>query len=97
MMFGTVFKMRPKDGKIDAINALMERQNRERGSVAGFQRAFRLHEPVGDVWVMVIFDSEDAYRKNASDPEQDKWYRQLRELLESDPEWHDGEIIEEAM
>lgn len=96
-MYGTVFKMRPKDGKIDAINALMERQRRERGGIAGFQHAFRLHEANGDVWVMVMFDNEAAYRKNAADPDQDKRYRQLRDLLESDPEWHDGEIIEEPM
>jgi hypothetical protein len=36
-----------------------------------------------------------AYRKNSESPEQDKWFRERRALLEADPEWHDGTIIED--
>ena len=35
----------------------------------------------------------DAYRANASDPEQDRWYRRMREHLDADPEWTDGELV----
>ena len=70
-------------------------ERKERGSVPGSRGAYVLQEPNGDVWVMAIFDSEELYRKNAADPAQDRWYRQLREMLEADPEWHDGEITEE--
>jgi hypothetical protein len=45
-----------------------------------------------DVWGVAVFASEKAYRENANDPAQDKEYRQMRELLESDPEWHDGAV-----
>ena len=31
--------------------------------------------------------------RNGRDPEEDRWYRQLRALLEADPEWEDGEIV----
>jgi hypothetical protein len=31
--------------------------------------------------------------RNAEDPAQDATYRKLRELPESDPEWHDGEVL----
>jgi hypothetical protein len=44
-------------------------------------------------YLVVVFDSKESYMANAESPEQDTEYRQLRELLESDPEWHDGEIV----
>ena len=31
---------------------------------------------------------------NAADPEQNTWYRRMREQLEEDPWWEDGEIHE---
>jgi hypothetical protein len=43
----------------------------------------------------VIFNNEAAYWKNAADPDQDRWFRERRALLEADPEWHDGAIIED--
>jgi hypothetical protein len=30
---------------------------------------------------------------NANDPEQHQWYLKIRELLEADPEWEDGEFV----
>jgi hypothetical protein len=42
---------------------------------------------------VVVFDSEANYYNNAADPEQDRWYRQLRNLLMADPEWSDGDIL----
>lgn len=95
-MFGSVFKVRPKAGKFDEMIAMNQREFVERGDVAGWQGNYVLRETDGDVWIMAIFDSEDSYRKNAASPEQDKRYRQLRELLEGDPEWHDGAIIHEG-
>jgi quinol monooxygenase YgiN len=46
-----------------------------------------------EYYMAVVFESREAYRKNAESPEQDAIYRQLRELLVADPEWHDGQII----
>jgi len=40
-----------------------------------------------------VASSKEAYKASATSPEQDARYRQLRELFEDDPEWHDGEII----
>jgi hypothetical protein len=41
----------------------------------------------------VLFTDRDAYVRNANDPAQDLQFRALQQLLESDPEWHDGEIV----
>jgi hypothetical protein len=38
-----------------------------------------------EVVLSALFESRDTYRKNADDPEQDRWYRGLREHLEADP------------
>ncbi|HZB98136.1 MAG TPA: hypothetical protein VE219_06015, partial [Candidatus Sulfotelmatobacter sp.] len=46
-----------------------------------------------EYWVAAIFESKDAYMRNANTPQQDANFRQMRELLEADPEWHDGEIV----
>jgi heme-degrading monooxygenase HmoA len=94
-MFGSCFKIRPKAGKFNDLMALIEGERAARGNVPGFVRSYVLQASGGDVWVMAIFESEDAYRKNADSPDQDKTYHAMREMLEADPEWHDGTIIEQ--
>jgi heme-degrading monooxygenase HmoA len=50
-----------------------------------------------EVWLCVVFESEESYKRNADSPEMDKEYRRLLEHLEVEPEWHDGHVIHEAM
>jgi hypothetical protein len=45
-----------------------------------------------DAYLVVGFESEAAYRRNAESPDQHARYEAYRALLETDPEWHDGEI-----
>lgn len=45
-----------------------------------------------EYFLVVGFESREAYVANANSPEQHERYLRFRELLESDPEWHDGEI-----
>ncbi len=54
---------------------------------------YRLDNDPQDLLLAVLFTDRDAYVRNADDPAQDVEYRKLRELLERDPEWHDGEVI----
>ena len=42
------------------------------------------------------FQDRGTYDANADDPAMDAQYREYRELLEADPEWHDGEIETDA-
>lgn len=94
-MFGTIFRMRPKPGQEQAIAELSQRWEQDhRPHVTGFVGEYLLRpkDNPHEVWGLVLFDSEANYRKNAEDPEQDRWYRELRALLEEDPEWHDGEV-----
>jgi quinol monooxygenase YgiN len=88
--------MRPKAGQGKALLALMDewRQTRKKkikGAVASY--IYRLDRDPGQLVMAVAFQDKKSYRANAEDPEQDKWYRRLREHLQADPVWEDGEII----
>jgi heme-degrading monooxygenase HmoA len=94
-MYGTITRVRVKPGLEGAADELSRRWLRERApNVAGFigEYLVKSADRPGEVMSLVIFDSEENYRKNAADPEQDRWYRQFRALMEADPEWFDGEI-----
>lgn len=93
-MYGTIFRMTPKAGREQDVINMLEEWNRERrpkvrGAVASY--LYRLDK--GGMMGVAVFDSKENYIANANDPEQDRWYRRLRDLLESDPEWNDGEVI----
>lgn len=49
---------------------------------------------VNEFWLVGVFESREAYRANAASPEQHQRFLQLRALLEADPEWHDGAIVD---
>ena len=96
-MYGTVADLRVKRGHESELRRLLEEWNRERkpkvrGALAGY--LFQ-EEKDPQSWIMVgLFQDRDTYFANANDPEQDRWFRQLREHLESEPRWRDGEAIE---
>ncbi|MBI4505724.1 MAG: hypothetical protein HY691_09340 [Chloroflexi bacterium] len=41
----------------------------------------------------VVFQDRETYMRNADDPDQDRWYKELRVHLAGDPEWEDGEVL----
>lgn len=92
-MYGTVARMRAKPGSGPAFEALMaEYESLDiPGHVATY--VYRLDEGEDDYYVAVLFEDRESYRRNADDPAQDARYRRMRELLELDPKWHDGDIV----
>jgi len=54
---------------------------------------FRMDANPSELLMTVVFDGKDSYVKNADSPEQERRYRQMLELLQGEPEWHDGEVI----
>jgi len=95
-MYGTIFRMKVKSGKERELLATFEEWERERKpKVAGAIVSLMLKSDNvrGEFWGVAVFRDKESYMANARDPEQDKWYRQLRLLLQSDPEWNDGEYI----
>lgn len=92
-MYGTVARLQIKPGMEDRLNELAK-QDTDRtvpGYVASY--VYRMDAEPNVHYLVVLFESKAAYVANANDPSQDAEYRQLRETLVADPEWHDGEVV----
>ena len=95
-MYGTIFRMKIKPGKERELRAAFDKWERERkpkvaGAIASL--VLKSDKVPGEFLGVVVFKDKESYTANAKDPEQDKWYRQMRLLLQSDPEWNDGDYI----
>jgi len=92
-MYGTVARVRLLPGSLPAMNTLF--QEFEDQDVPGSigEMMFRMDEDPDEYYLVAVFDSKEAYRANADDPAQHERYLAMRALLQSDPEWHDGEIV----
>jgi len=95
-MYGSIFRMKVKPGQEQKLVEMFkeweqQRRPRVKGAVASYllKPDRKRNEMVG----VAVFQDKQTYRANADDPEQDRWYRRMRELLEADPEWEDGEYI----
>src|ERR1044072_236818 len=97
MMFGTVAKYRLKPGHEKQF--MDEMGSFEDNPPAGwvYHTVFRSSKDPNELWLSVVFESEEAYRKNAGSPQMDKEYRRMLDHLQGEPEWHDGHVIHEAM
>ncbi len=96
-MFGTVATMRVKPGQEQKIEQQMEqwwseRRPKVRGAIAS--TLYRSATNPNEYFIAVVFDSKESYEANANDPEQDQWYREMRDALEDEPHWYDGEIVQ---
>jgi heme-degrading monooxygenase HmoA len=91
-MYGTIAKMTLKPGAEEKIMQVMEGpQTGREGHVATY--VFKSDADPNIHFVTTIFESQAAYKKFADSPEQDKRFRQMKELLAAEPEWHDGEVV----
>ncbi len=95
-MFGTVAIIKPKAGQeqafVEKLNAWWDgRRLQIKGAIAS--TIHRNAANPSELIMSVVFDSEENYRANASDPAQDKWYQEVRALLQEDPRWMDGDVL----
>ena len=96
-MYGTVAHARIKAGAEERLMALMREFPTLR--VPGYRATYvyRMDTDPREIYMAVVFDSKDTYDRNADSPEQDTRYREMLALLEGAPEWHDGEIVTDAV
>jgi quinol monooxygenase YgiN len=92
-MYGSVSRWRVKDGKQQELEQLADELMRNRPSGARAVYVYHSDADPREYWVAGVFESREAYSSNSSTPEQDARFRQLRGLMDADPEWHDGEIV----
>jgi quinol monooxygenase YgiN len=96
-MYGTIARIHPKPDRLEDLRGYARTMTGV-DMPAGF-RATYLVEPDEapydrpTLFLVAIFDDEATYKANAASPEQDARYRQMRELLQDDPEWMDGTFI----
>ncbi len=92
-MYGTVARFRLKPGMEGQVIEQMHAFEVAKvpGVVATY--VYQMDADANEYYVAVVFASKESYVANAESSEQDTRYRQLLTLLESEPEWHDGEIV----
>lgn len=92
-MYGTVARMRLKPGSEARLAEMMKEY--EGLNVPGYvsSTVYRMDDNPNEIYLTVVFDDRDSYRANAESPEQDARYREMLELLDGEPEWHDGEVV----
>jgi hypothetical protein len=85
--------MRVKPGKLNDL--IQTARSYDRLDIDGFINTFvyQMDSDPNEIHLAVIFESREAYMKNANDSGQDARYREMLAMLESEPEWHDGEVI----
>ena len=92
-MYGTIARMRVRPDRLADMDRLIT--GYDDLDIAGFVSVhiYRMDNDASEYYMAVLFEDRDSYRRNAEDPRQDARYRQMRELLVADPEWHDGEVV----
>ena len=93
-MYGTIARIHPKPDRLEDLRAY-GRSMTGADMPAGFRSTYLVEPDEAPydrptLFLIAIFDDEATYKANAASPEQDARYRQMRELLQDDPEWMDG-------
>ena len=95
-MFGTTALASSRPGMEAAVVDHFNRWWKERAPRASGALLGTLYRNVSnpsELMMTVVFSSKAAYENNANDPEQDRWYRELVDLLEGEPRWIDGDVL----
>ncbi len=93
-------KAKALPGKRQAILDHMEKWEREQQSSAkGWIRSYLAasNSNPDEIMGAIVWDDTANYLTNANRPEQDAWYRELRAMMVSDPEWFDGTLLREGV
>ncbi len=97
MYFGTIAHYRVKPGHEDALMAEMKTFETSPPPGWIYTTVFRAAEGADELLMSTVFESEEAYRRNADSPAMGERFQAMRQHLAADPEWHDGHVIHEAM
>ena len=94
-MYGTVARLRAKPGAGERLIAFGQGERQSPDQIAAY--LYRLDNDPDTYYLAVVFDNEDADRRHAASPGAHANYLQLRQLLDGEPEWHDGTIVHVIM
>ena len=91
-MYGTIARLRAKPGNADKVINFMKS---EVGHPVGYigRVVYQLDNDPDEIWVAGWFESKNAYFTHSDKPETHQIYLRLLDLLVTEPEWHDGELV----
>ncbi len=93
-MYGTIARMKLKPNAFEQLETQINSIEADLAAAGWMSTTvYRSDNDLNEAWLAVVFESKEAYHANAQSPEQAKRYEQMRALLETDPEWHDGEVV----
>lgn len=90
-MYGTIARLKIDPTKIEELIAVGDSMGTAPGQHARY--AYQTDADPGEIYLVAVFESKEAYWANAQSPEQHERFLRLRALLLADPEWHDGAIV----
>lgn len=93
-MYGTIARIKIDPTRLDELKAAGDSMGVAPGQVAGY--VYQMDADPGEIFLVAVFDSKEAYWANAQSSEQHERFLRLRSLFLEDPEWHDGEIVSAA-
>jgi quinol monooxygenase YgiN len=95
MYFGTVARLYLKPGMLDRFLAYGEEQRQRIDDFSGgvATLVFQSDTDPLEFYLVAVAESEEHYRAQAASPEQHQQYLRMREMLQEDPEWHDGHVL----
>ncbi len=91
-MYGSIFNFTIKPGHEDSLLKLLNLQGADKpdGMISWF--LMNPDDKKGGIGV-AVFESKEAYVKNANSPEQHQSFLQIMEHLEKEPTWTDGTYV----
>jgi quinol monooxygenase YgiN len=93
-MYGTIARVKIDPTKIEELKALGDSMGTAPGQIARY--VYQMDSDPGELFLVAVFESKEAYWANAQSPEQNERFMQLRALLLEEPQWHDGAIVSVA-
>jgi len=91
-MYGTIARVKIDPAKVEELKTLGRRIGVAPGQIARY--VYQMDANPGELFLVVVFESREAYWANAQSPEQNLRFQETRALMLADPEWHDGEIVD---
>lgn len=91
-MYGTIARIKIDPSRLEELKELGRRMGIAPGQITRY--VYQMDADPGEVFLVAVFESKEAYWANANSPEQHERFTEFRALLLEEPQWHDGAIVD---
>ena len=91
-LYGTISRQWIKPGKFNELSAWNE-ANPGPQDAPGAMLVYQMDRDPNEVFVVIVAESEAAYRAMSESPDMYERYLEMVEYLDGEPEWHDGHVL----